>query len=1101
MSEKFLKTIGKVESGNNPKAKNKETSATGEHQFMWSEWNDEIKQFTGNPNLTRDDFANNSELQNKWANHYVANILDPEVKKLKTRFPEQLKKRGLTNDDDIRALLHFRGYNDSSLYVRKGIENETKAKNLSIPEYINKFRQTKNESPRLFSVEEKRKKIKERMNNRPIEEKSGKPANSSWVDDLSKLIVPEAQAYGGASITPLPAYSKEDEPEVMKGSQKADTEELVFKASPKQSDEELVFKASANEVKPESKVETAAPTPEPETSELEAATRGFLKGASFGVVDRITSAIESTFTGKPYSKTLEETRAKYEKAAKDQPGVTLGSELVGGAASSFIPGVGIVGRAAQIAKAGTAAAKTGQMIRGGAQLSALTALGTTEDFTDIPEVVKDVSIGAVTGGAVGGALGKASQKIAESPAAQKAIGAVTEGAASVRDRLIGKSTKFKFPELTPEKQARVDELVAAGKQNKLADRQILNDIAVEFQELSPDALEAGFREKGIRGKLQRGVAGSEEATEFMSRPEQMKYAEEATRGKTTAAALQEAEVAATGTRIGERVTEKELLKRQSQDLTQELKDRRMNLQEKWQTADIKERQRLDGQMRQLDQAEAKVKGLIDQRQKVINQYAQADKEIADTVKIELEKAARSKSDEAMEGVARVANELDERVQQIAQQRKELVDSLMDVPATEAELRAAANIRRELQNTFMEQGLGREGDQALGAAFGGDSRFQKVKRYFDIQKLQDDFDANPSAFPEGRPELKPNDMPSMGELVGAMYSANQKISSAAMGTPMASVKRRIGEVIQEGMGELSPEAYAIQRHLGTTKSNLETIRGSTLFETRKVPVVGKTGRTATVQKRFIKTELPKDVTKWNKDYQDTVQSIVTRERGPVLEEAARLQTAAKEGMPTKVSPRIGELETDIGRLEGRVGQLANERKALIDAQKAKQPDIALARQEEKRGMIKEGIKSKIDIRNRLRQIDDEVANIDEQLSQQKGRLQQIGETESQLTRTLQETQGIPASLRDVGQAAVIGAQGKLPYGFLKVLLPRPEARIKAYNRIKNNFANPSLNAAVRNALERPVTMEVVRSLAMTHKVSEPELLKNLQESGVELSESE
>ena len=1100
MSEKFLKTIGKVESGNNPKAKNKETSATGEHQFMWSEWNDEIKQFTGNPNLTRDDFANNSELQNKWANHYVANILDPEVKKLKTRFPEQLKKRGLTNDDDIRALLHFRGYNDSSLYVRKGIENETKAKNLSIPEYINKFRQTKNELPRLFSVEEKRKKIKERMKNRPIEEKSGKPADSSWIDELSKIIVPEAQAYGGVGFRPLPAYSEKNEPEIIKPSsdKKDDTEELVFKASPKQSDEELVFKASKNEQADEV---NPVPTAEPKTSEFEAAARGLAKGATFGIADRIQSAVESAVTGKSYDKTLEETRAKYEKAAKDQPGVTLGSELVGGAASSFIPGVGILGRAAQIAKAGTAAAKTGQMIRGGAQLSALTALGTTEDFTDIPEVVKDVSIGAVTGGAVGGALGKASQKIAESPAAQKAIGAVSEGAASVRDRLIGKSTKFKFPELTPEKQARVDELVAAGKQNNLADRQILNDIAVEFKELSSDALEAGFREKGIRGKLQRGVAGSEEATEFMSRPEQMKYAEEATRGKTTAAALQEAEVAATGTRIGERVTEKELLKRQSQDLTQELKDRRMNLQEKWQTADIKERQRLDGQMRQLDQAEAKVKGLIDQRQKVINQYAQADKEIADTVKIELEKAARSKSDEAMEGVARVANELDERVQQIAQQRKELVDSLMDVPATEAELRAAANIRRELQNTFMEQGLGREGDQALGAAFGGDSRFQKVKRYFDIQKLQDDFDANPSAFPEGRPSLSPNDIPSMGELVGAMYSANQKISSAAMGTPMASVKRRIGEVIQEGMGELSPEAYAIQRHLGTTKSNLETIRGSTLFETRKVPVVGKTGRTATVQKRFIKTELPKDVTKWNKDYQDTVQSIVTRERGPVLEEAARLQTAAKEGMPTKVSPRIGELETDIGRLEGRIGQLANERKTLLDAQKAKQPDIALARQDEKRGIIKEGIKSKIDIRNRLRQIDDEVATIDEQLSQQKGRLQQIGETESQLTRTLQEAQGIQASLRDVGQAAVIGAQGKLPYGFLKVLLPRPEARIKAYNRIKNNFANPSLNAAVRNALERPVTLEVIRSLAMTHKVSEPELLKNLQESGVELSEPE
>jgi hypothetical protein len=219
----------------------------------------------------------------------------------------------------------------------------------------------------------------------------------------------------------------------------------------------------------------------------------------------------------------------------------------------------------------------------------------------------------------------------------------------------------------------------------------------------------------------------------------------------------------------------------------------------------------------------------------------------------------------------------------------------------------------------------------------------------------------------------------------------------------------------------------------------------------------------------------------------------------LIEAESLQHVSDKPVPlvTKPSPRIGQLERDIGNLESKIAKLAEERQSILDEQAAKAPELKLARSEEKRGMLKEGIRSKLVIRNRLREIDDEVRNLNTQLGEQNKKLSQTAETESQLKGLLRETEGIPASIRDVGQVAVIGAQGKVPFSIGKVLLPSPKTRIQVLNKIKNRFANPSLNSSLRMALERPVTLETVRQLATTHKVSEPELTDALIGSGVQI----
>ena len=125
----------------------------------------------------------------------------------------------------------------------------------------------------------------------------------------------------------------------------------------------------------------------------------------------------------------------------------------------------------------------------------------------------------------------------------------------------------------------------------------------------------------------------------------------------------------------------------------------------------------------------------------------------------------------------------------------------------------------------------------------------------------------------------------------------------------------------------------------------------------------------------------------------------------------------------------------------------------------------------------------------------------QLGAAKGELGTLSETERSLQNTYQLMSRKPIDARDVGQVGVIASQGRVPFNILKVVTPTPQTRIKAYNAIKRNFQNPSLNAASRAALEKPITIGTVKALAEMHKVSENELLRVMEESGVEVQPDE
>jgi len=96
------------------KAQSTSSSAVGKHQFIWGNeqglpkskgataWGKQIMDYTGLK--SKQEYLNNPQAQEKWFEHYAKTTLDPQMRELRKEFP-----RATINDDDLRALIHFRG--------------------------------------------------------------------------------------------------------------------------------------------------------------------------------------------------------------------------------------------------------------------------------------------------------------------------------------------------------------------------------------------------------------------------------------------------------------------------------------------------------------------------------------------------------------------------------------------------------------------------------------------------------------------------------------------------------------------------------------------------------------------------------------------------------------------------------------------------------------------------------------------------------------------------------------------------------------------------------------------------------------------------------
>jgi len=157
--ESWLEGIAAVETGGEAdpyKARNPETSAVGKHQFIWSFWGDKskhIQKFAQNPNLTIDDFMNDPDLQERYVRYYYKDQVKNQANNLATKYKDQLKARGIRDVNDVKAIIHFRGYDTAEQYLKTGIEPKTEAKNKTIPQYLEDFRAVQDEAMKKYQPE------------------------------------------------------------------------------------------------------------------------------------------------------------------------------------------------------------------------------------------------------------------------------------------------------------------------------------------------------------------------------------------------------------------------------------------------------------------------------------------------------------------------------------------------------------------------------------------------------------------------------------------------------------------------------------------------------------------------------------------------------------------------------------------------------------------------------------------------------------------------------------------------------------------------------------------------------------------------------------
>jgi hypothetical protein len=146
----------------------------------------------------------------------------------------------------------------------------------------------------------------------------------------------------------------------------------------------------------------------PQGSENTQRTRAFAKGFAFDFNDELEAAARTFMSGDmsvdEYYRLKEQINNDYNAWAKANQAEALGLELGGGIASSFIPGIGVVGKGFQVGSrlsgVGARAAASG-LVSG-----AVSGLGQAKTLGDIPQSVLE---NAAMGAAFGSVLGKGAE--------------------------------------------------------------------------------------------------------------------------------------------------------------------------------------------------------------------------------------------------------------------------------------------------------------------------------------------------------------------------------------------------------------------------------------------------------------------------------------------------------------------------------------------------------------------------------------------------------------------------------------------------------------------------------------------------------------------
>lgn len=133
------------------------------------------------------------------------------------------------------------------------------------------------------------------------------------------------------------------------------------------------------------------------------------------------AATQNIDIGDLYREARTSERAKLEKARQDRPLTSFAGQVFSdvGIAGKGLKALGLTGQG------------FGTAVKGGTALGGVTALGETEDITNIPQTLKDVAEGVVVGGVIGGGVQKAI------PSVQSAIGAISQAPKKTLQKITG----------------------------------------------------------------------------------------------------------------------------------------------------------------------------------------------------------------------------------------------------------------------------------------------------------------------------------------------------------------------------------------------------------------------------------------------------------------------------------------------------------------------------------------------------------------------------------------------------------------------------------------------------------------------------------------
>lgn len=108
--------------------------AVGKYQFRWTQHKDKIRKYANNPNLTKEQFMDNPELQDSFfENEWIPKYITQDV--------NTLRKEGLgknLSDEDMQTLVHYQGLGRSRKYLKGELSDKPESYNMPISKYMSK---------------------------------------------------------------------------------------------------------------------------------------------------------------------------------------------------------------------------------------------------------------------------------------------------------------------------------------------------------------------------------------------------------------------------------------------------------------------------------------------------------------------------------------------------------------------------------------------------------------------------------------------------------------------------------------------------------------------------------------------------------------------------------------------------------------------------------------------------------------------------------------------------------------------------------------------------------------------------------------------------